>query len=106
MVGQGSSRVFSREYTLLRVSNRVLQSRNPNPKFREVPHDLEVYSGIPPPTHTFNPESRPVFKIPNLELQIREIPDPEKPIGDHIPSVGPQVFIYLFIYLLQIHSTA
>ena len=40
---------------------------------------------------TFNPKS--CFKIPKPELQIREIPDPEKPIGDpasfygyHIPS--------------------
>ena len=42
--------------------------------------------GIPPPKHTFNPECRPdaalKSRIPNPELQIREIPGPEKPIWD------------------------
>ena len=28
------------------------------------------------------------FKIPNPDLQIREIPDPEKPTGDRSPSLG------------------
>ena len=46
------------------------QSRNP-----------EGYLGTPPPSHNFNPESRPDFAlkswIPNPEPQIREIPHPE-----------------------------
>ena len=42
-----------------------------------------VIFGIPSPGHTFNPEPRAdfAFKIPSPQLQIRKIPDPEKPTG-------------------------
>jgi len=42
-------------YSLFQNSlKRVLQSLNPDPKFRAIPR---VIFGIPPPKHTLNPES-------------------------------------------------
>ena len=58
----------------VRVPNRVLQSRNPEGYYWQ-------------PTSRFLP--RFCFKIPNPEFQLREIPDPKKPIGDpHLWLVG------------------
>ena len=69
------------ERSVGRIPNRVLQSRNP-----------EGYFWHPFPKHAFNPESGPDFalksRIPNPELQIREIPDPEK----SRPSAGTSPF--------------
>ena len=49
---------------------RFLQSRNP---------EAFEHSNS---RHTFNSESLPIlFKIPNPELEIREIPDPENLLG-------------------------
>ena len=65
-----------------RLPNRVLQSR---PKISCNPVISRVISRILTRAHTFNPELPGFcFKIPNPELQIREIPDSEKPTGDRL----------------------
>ena len=71
-----------------RVPNRVFLSRNPDPKFRQ---------SLNPKGYFWHPTSRAYFqsrisprfrfKIPNPELQIREIPQPEKLIGDPLREV-------------------
>ena len=59
-----------------------MQSRNPEGYFWHPTSRVYFQSRISP---------RFCFQIPNPELQIREIPDPEKPIGDPPRSI-PQVF--------------
>ena len=55
---------------LVRVPNRILQSRNPYPKFRTIPQSLWFFLH-PTSRETFNPESRPDFalksRIPRLK---------------------------------------
>ena len=65
------------------VPNRVLQSRNPDPKFLEIPLSRGLYltSHLPSILQSRN-SSRFCFQTPHPELQMREIPGPEKPIED------------------------
>ena len=66
--------------TIMRFPNRVLQSCNPDPKFRVIPR---VIFGTPLPTVLSIPNLVSLLlQIPNSELQMSEIFDPEKPIGD------------------------
>ena len=67
-------------YSLFQNSlKRVLQSLNPDPKFRAIPR---VIFGIPPPKHTFNPESCFDFafksRIPSFK-SVKDILVTEKP---------------------------
>ena len=54
-------------------TQNFVQSRNPEGYFWHPTSRVYFQSRISP---------RFCFQIPNPELQIREIPDPEKPIGD------------------------
>ena len=63
----------------LSVPNRVLQSRDPDLRFSSNPVIPRAISGIPPPAHTFNPESLPDFavksRIPSFKLGKSRIPE-------------------------------
>ena len=63
----------------MRVPNRVLQSRNPDLKISSNPVISRAIFGIPPPAHTFNPESLPDFalksRIPSFKLGKSRIPE-------------------------------
>ena len=78
--------------------DRVLQSRNPylqtqgsrNPKIfislvSHLPRILSILKFLISPQFC--------FKIPNLEIQMREIPNHEKPIEDH--QIKPNIICYL-----------
>ena len=56
-----------------RLSNRVLQSRNPERFFQHLTSRAYLQSRILPPF---------CIRIFNPEVQLKEIPDPEKAIGD------------------------
>ena len=76
----------SRTHTYCHVSfkkgipNRVLQSINPEPKFRAIPYSWWFYSASPPstPTQSLNPGSRPEFawksRIPSFKWGKSRIP--------------------------------
>ena len=69
--------------TFMRLPNRVIQSRNLEPNFPQS-RNPDSYFRNPVSPHLFQSRISPsfCFKIPNLELQIREIPHPGKPISD------------------------
>jgi len=71
----------SKQKVYERVSNRVLQSRNPDPKFSCNPVMPRVIFAIPPPKHTFNPETRLDFAFKS-RIPIFKFSGAEKPIED------------------------
>ena len=83
------------------IPNRVLHPVS-RPKISCYPVIPRVIFAIPPPKHTFNSQTRPDFAsiIPNPELQIREIPGPEK------PNLGPSLhrFWLLWVQLGKLHA--
>ena len=66
----------------------ALQSRNPDPKFVQS-RNPEGYFWHPTSQAYFQSRTSPLFcsKIPNPELQMRELPGPEKPIEDPLKSL-------------------
>ena len=61
---------------------QAVQSRNPDPKLRAIPFVIFFFQQTSLAYFQFRISPRFRFKILYPELQIREIPDPKKPIGD------------------------
>ena len=82
--------------TCRRVPNKVLQSRNPDPKFVQS-RNPEGYIWHPTSRAYFQYRNSPrfCFQIPNPELQLTETSGPEKPIWD--PHVAVSLFASLFL---------
>ena len=69
----------------LKVPNRILQSRNGYPNFAQSRNpDVFFFGILLTAILSIRPYLTPILlkKIQNPEIQMREIPDPEKPIGD------------------------